>query len=214
MRPLGQRHFPSPEPHSPQFTWLLRSSPNWHVLALDLLPAPPFRFLKAGIVLYRGLPLAQCTCLRNFTKINRKFQFGKKGQTDSKHDTFKEIRDHFPLFIEKGLSCMPLPHKCVHAQWLSCVQIFATPWTIVCQVLQSMGFSRQEYWRGLPFPTPGDLPDPGMEPMSFAPLALASRFLTTVPPGKPLPLRYRTGSKRLGQKPPACRTLFFRRNKL
>ena len=103
MRPLGQRRFLSPEPHSPQFPWLLRSSAHWHVLALDLLPAPPFRFLKAGIVLYRGLPLAQCTCLRSFTKFSRKFQFGKKGQTYSKHDTLKERKDHFPLFLEKGL---------------------------------------------------------------------------------------------------------------
>ena len=43
------------------------------------------------------------------------------------------------------------------------VQLFATPWTVAYQVLQSMGFSRQEYWSGLPFPSPGDLPDPGIE---------------------------------------------------
>ena len=45
---------------------------------------------------------------------------------------------------------------------------FATPWTSVDQAPLSMGFSRQEYWRGLPFPSPEDLPDPGMEPASFA----------------------------------------------
>ena len=45
-----------------------------------------------------------------------------------------------------------------------------------------MGFHRQEYWSGLPFPPPGDLPDPGMEPISPA---LAGRFLTSKPPGKP-----------------------------
>ena len=43
-----------------------------------------------------------------------------------------------------------------------------TPWTVACQVPQSMGFSRQEYWSGLPFPSPGDLPDPGIEPGSPA----------------------------------------------
>ena len=45
---------------------------------------------------------------------------------------------------------------------------FATPWTVACQASLSMGFSRQEYWSGLPFPPPGDLPDPGIEPGSPA----------------------------------------------
>ena len=49
----------------------------------------------------------------------------------------------------------------------------------------SMEFSRREYWGRLPFPTPGDLPDPGIKPMSLAPPALAGGFFTTVPPGKP-----------------------------
>ena len=47
---------------------------------------------------------------------------------------------------------------------LSCVQFFETQWTVGCQALRSMGFSQQEYWSGLPFFPPGDLPDPGMEP--------------------------------------------------
>ena len=51
---------------------------------------------------------------------------------------------------------------------LSCVQLFVTPWTAACQAPLSMGFSRQEYWSGWPFPSPGDLPDPGMEPRSPA----------------------------------------------
>ena len=49
---------------------------------------------------------------------------------------------------------------------LSRDQLFATPWTVDYQDPQSMGFSRQEYWSGLPFPSPGDLPDPGIEPGS------------------------------------------------
>ena len=49
----------------------------------------------------------------------------------------------------------------------------------------SVEFSRQEYWRGLPFPTPGDLPDPGIEPASLVSPALAGRSFTTGPPGKP-----------------------------
>ena len=50
---------------------------------------------------------------------------------------------------------------------LSHVQLFVTLWTVVCQAPLSMGFSRQEYWSGLPCPPPGDLPDPGIEPMSL-----------------------------------------------
>ena len=51
---------------------------------------------------------------------------------------------------------------------LSRVQLFATPWTLELDMPQSMEFSRQEYWSGLPFPFPGDLPDPGIEPGSPA----------------------------------------------
>ena len=69
-------------------------------------------------------------------------------------------------------------HVCV----LSQVRFFATPWTAADQAPLSMEFSRQEYWIGLPCSSPGDLPDPGIKPVS---LALAGRFFTTVPPGKP-----------------------------
>ena len=48
------------------------------------------------------------------------------------------------------------------------VQLFATPWTVAHQAPLSMEFSRQEYWSGLPFPSPGDLPNPGIEPSSPA----------------------------------------------
>ena len=52
---------------------------------------------------------------------------------------------------------------CVHAHSLSCIQLFATPWTIACQASLPMEFSRQEYWNGLPFPPPRDLLDPRIE---------------------------------------------------
>ena len=65
---------------------------------------------------------------------------------------------------------------------LSHVWLFATPWTVAHQAPVSMEFSRQEYWSTLPFPFPGDLPNPEIEPAS---LALAGRFFTTEPPGKP-----------------------------
>ena len=51
----------------------------------------------------------------------------------------------------------------MHAQSLSCVLLFATPWTVVCQAPLSMKSSRQEYWSGLPFPPPGYLPDSGIK---------------------------------------------------
>ena len=65
---------------------------------------------------------------------------------------------------------------------LSRVQLCATPWTVAYQALPSMAFSRREYWSRLPFPSSGDLPDPGIEPESPA---LAGRFLTTELLGKP-----------------------------
>ena len=51
---------------------------------------------------------------------------------------------------------------------LSRIRLFVTPWTVAYHAPPSMGFSRQEYWSGLPFPSPGDLPDPGIEPGSPA----------------------------------------------
>ena len=68
---------------------------------------------------------------------------------------------------------------------LSRVPLFVTPWTVACQVPLSMEFSSQEYWSGLSFPAPGDLPHTGIEPMSLVSPALADRFFTTAPPGKP-----------------------------
>ena len=54
----------------------------------------------------------------------------------------------------------------VKVKLLSRVRLFATPWTVAHQASLSVGFSRQEYWSGLPFPSPGDLPNPGTEPRS------------------------------------------------
>ena len=62
------------------------------------------------------------------------------------------------------------------------VRLFGTPWTVAHQALPSMGFSRQEYWSGLPFP-PGDLSDPGIKPRSPA---LQADALSSEPPGKPV----------------------------
>ena len=64
----------------------------------------------------------------------------------------------------------------------SLVRLFATPWTVACQAPTSMGFSRPEYWSGLSFPSPGDLPDPGIEPGSPA---LQADSLPSEPPENP-----------------------------
>ena len=73
----------------------------------------------------------------------------------------------------------PLWQK-VKVKSLSRVRYSATPWTVAHQAPPSMGFSRQEYWSGLPFPFPGDLPDPGIEPGSPA---FQADALTSEPPG-------------------------------
>ena len=65
------------------------------------------------------------------------------------------------------------------AQLLGRIRLFAAPRTVAGQAPLSMGFSRQEYWSGLPFPPPGDLLNPGIKPTSLAILSLTDRFFTT-----------------------------------
>ena len=69
---------------------------------------------------------------------------------------------------------------------LSRARLLVTAWTVAHRVSLCMEFSRLEYWCGLPFPIPGDLPDPGVEPVSLMSPALAGRFFTAVPPRKPI----------------------------
>ena len=76
---------------------------------------------------------------------------------------------------------LPAWVKWSEVKLLSCVRLFATPWTLAYQVPSSMGFSRQEYWSGLLFPSPGDLPDPGIKPGSPA---LQTDALLSEPQGK------------------------------
>ena len=70
----------------------------------------------------------------------------------------------------------------VKVKLLSRVRLFATPWTVAHPAPPPMGFSRQEYWSGLPFPSPGNLPDPGIKPRSPT---LQADALTSELPGKP-----------------------------
>ena len=77
-------------------------------------------------------------------------------------------------------------HECMLSRF-SCVQLFVILWTVAHQAPLSKGFPRQEYWSGLPFPSPGDLPDLGIKLMSPE---LASGFFTTQPPEKPSHANY------------------------
>ena len=73
----------------------------------------------------------------------------------------------------------------VHAKSLSLVQLFATPWTLARQAHLSMGYSSREYQSGLPFPSPGDLPESRDQTCIFCVSCIASEFFTTEPLGKP-----------------------------
>ena len=73
----------------------------------------------------------------------------------------------------------------MRAQSLSHVILFVTLWTVACQAPMSVELSKQEYWSGLPFPSPRDLPDQGIEPVSLSSPAWQVDFFTTAPPRKP-----------------------------
>ena len=84
-------------------------------------------------------------------------------------------------YILIGTMCL---YACVHAKLLQSCLTLVTLWTVACQAPLSLGFSRQEYWSGLPCPPAGDLPDPGIEPGSFIFLMSAGGFFTSEPPRK------------------------------
>jgi len=88
------------------------------------------------------------------------------------------FRKHIELLGKVRVELVTRGQACV----LSHVRLFVTPWTVAHQAPLPMEFSRQEYWSGLLFPTPGNLPNLGTEPVSPA---LAHRSFTTTPPGMP-----------------------------
>ena len=91
--------------------------------------------------------------------------------------SFVLLKDIWP----SNRSSVFMRHK-VKVKSLSCVWLFVTPWTVACQAPSSTGFSRQEYWSGLPFPSPGELPNPGIE--SGSPTLQVDSLLYE-PPGNP-----------------------------
>ena len=90
-------------------------------------------------------------------------------------------KTRYPLPWKKEVKVL-LGHSSVAVQSLSHVWLFATSWAAVCQALLSMGFPREDDWSGLSFPSPGDLPDSGIEPSSPT---LQADSLPSEPPGKP-----------------------------
>ena len=115
----------------------------------------------------------------------------------------------FSFFRKKYVFLSVLPLHCFMQAFSSCGEggllsccgarashWFATPWTAACQAPLSMEFSIQEYWSGLPFPSPADLPNPGMEPGS--PTLQADFFLQSEPAGKPFLLLQSTGTRACG----------------
>ena len=99
-----------------------------------------------------------------------------------------QMNENSTQFIRKSHKTLCFRYQYLYprvwAQCLSHVRLFVTPRTVAHQVPLFMGFSRQEYWSGLPFPPPGDLPEPGIEPTSPVSPVLGDRFLTTGPQQK------------------------------
>ena len=149
-------NFPSPFslPYSPSFHLLLH-------LPLSLSPS-----LVSSLVL-ASFWLSQVPCLLGNSRSG-------SGPTPSYCGS---VSPGLELLSPSSPQCSLLPaalHVCTLSPCL--VQLCATPWTVAHQSPLSMGFSRQEYWSGLPFPTSGDLPDPRIEPISLVSLALAGGF--------------------------------------
>ena len=116
------------------------------------------------------------------------------------------MTDSRPLKYQSLLLEGPVAKLKVKLKSLSHVRLFSTPWTVAYQAPPSMGFSRQEYWSGLPFPSPGDLPDSGI--IHGSP-ALQADSLPSEPPGKPWHILQRIGF--------GCKTvpnLFFRKQSM
>ena len=102
--------------------------------------------------------------------------------------------DKLNLSMFRSLPFMTYNYNIVKVKLLSRVRLFETPWTVAYQAPPSMGLSRQEYWSGLLFLSPGDLPDPGIKPRSPA---FQADTLTSEPPGK-LKLQHRKSLKSTG----------------
>ena len=108
---------------------------------------------------------------------------GRKGLDTTEGTEHAHV--HVCMCVLQTCTCVVFNDICrVVVSVLRRAQLFVPPWTADHQAPPSMRFSRQEYCSGLPFPTPGDLPNSGIKPTSLASPALAGRFFTTEPPGE------------------------------
>ena len=105
------------------------------------------------------------------------------------------LQDHRLENLKKYTQKWARPERACMLSHFSRVWLFATPWTAAHQALLSREFPRQEYWSGMPFLPPGDLPDPGIEPMSLMLLALAGGFFTTSANWEELRRFYKPGNR-------------------
>ena len=160
------------------YTWL-----EW-VYSNRLIPsAPPCSVFNDSLVPLNKVHTYDCR-LRSSTVwlrpslLHLYLMLPVYGPHVQKEETFTSHTLSFPASYD----CFPTS---LDLECAVCAQVgllFGTPWTVAPQTPLSMEFSRQDYWNGLPFPPPGDLPDPGIKLLSPT---LASRFFTAEPSGKP-----------------------------
>jgi len=136
----------------------------WFLLVLVFYPCPVWiiHFLRysdaRNVVSIIPASEGQIIFLDTHLPLKHKFQFSRLSKDSGCQILFWLLNSYQ---FEHKFHCM---HVC--AQSLSGIQLFVTPWTVAHQAPLSMGFFRQEYWSGLPHPPGGDLPDPGIKPMS------------------------------------------------
>ena len=145
----------------------------------------PRRERGSGMSQDNGIDTYTLLCVKQITNENLLYSTGNSAQCSA-----VTKREYMWICVYTQLTHFAIQQKWTQcASVLSCfsrVQLFATLWTIVRQAPLSMGFSRQEYWSGLPCPPPGDLPNPGIESLSLSLLHWQAGSLPLAPPGKPV----------------------------
>ena len=157
---------------------------------------------------------SQQSCLRSQSHLKSFHNFSDQGKPSSHNsgDIISVALTLVAVYTYVFDCCLPTPQSVSsisEVKSLSHVRLFATPRTVAYQAPPSMGFSRQAYWSGLPFSSPGDLPNPGTEPGSPA---LEADALTSEPPGKPklhkaMPMYQSSHSQILSRSMELCRFL-------
>ena len=158
-------------------------------LAFFSLPQMPPRVSWQGLIHCFILSMDRCLTHAGHSRLGMSIFF-----RHAKIDLYPIIYKLLPIIpfdvgeqlraLEPGRSVCVCVCVCVCVWARAQLYLFVIPWTIAHQVLLSRGFSREEYWSGLPFPSPEDLPDPGIKPTSLESPALADRYFTTASPGK------------------------------